>query len=122
MQSMKKVFSCCKCEADAFVLRDKDRQFYCNACADANIDDGEVVTTVVISSHALDSCSRAWTPATDAPLSSPCLVTDGERVEKARWMPRKREWVFSHAKLRLVPTHWMPLPYPPNEPVIMRHE
>lgn len=59
----------------------------------------------------------AWTPATDAPLSSPCLVTDGDRVEKARWMPRNREWVFPHAKLRLVPTHWMPLPDPPNSTI-----
>lgn len=55
-----------------------------------------------------------WRPANDAPMSSPCLVTDGERVEKARWMPRKRKWVFPHAKLRLVPTHWMPLPPPPG--------
>jgi hypothetical protein len=58
--------------------------------------------------------SASWIPFHDAPSISPCLVTDGINVEKARWKPRNKEWVFPHAKLRLAPTHWMPLPLPPN--------
>jgi hypothetical protein len=61
-------------------------------------------------------CSASWIPFHDAPSISPCLVTDGINVEKAKWKPRNKEWVFSHAKLRLAPTHWMPLPLPPNTP------
>jgi hypothetical protein len=57
--------------------------------------------------------TNAWIPLHDAPSISPCLVTDGINVEKARFKPRTREWIFSHAKLRLIPTHWMPLPLPP---------
>jgi hypothetical protein len=58
--------------------------------------------------------TNAWIPLHDAPSISPCLVTDGINVEKARFKPRTREWIFSHAKLRLMPTHWMALPLPPN--------
>ena len=54
--------------------------------------------------------AQQWRPLTDAPPSSPCLVTDGESVEKARWMPRLKKWRFPHAKLRIEPTHWQPLP------------
>ncbi len=68
----------------------------------------------------LTNCSASWIPFHDAPSISPCLVTDGIKVEKARWKPRSREWVFPHAKLRLTPTHWMPLPIPPNADVEAR--
>jgi hypothetical protein len=57
---------------------------------------------------------EGWKPIETAPSISPCLVTDGINVEKARWKPRNKEWVFPHAKLRLTPTHWMPLPPPPQ--------
>ena len=58
--------------------------------------------------------AQQWRPISDAPSSSPCLVTDGETVEKARWMPRLKQWRFPHAKLRIEPTYWQPLPPAPD--------
>ena len=58
--------------------------------------------------------AQRWRPLTDAPSSSPCLITDGESVEKARWMPRLKKWRFPHAKLRIEPTYWQPLPPAPD--------
>lgn len=40
---------------------------------------------------------------------------DGEtHAFQARYMPKKERWIFPSASMAFEPTHWKPMPEPPN--------
>jgi hypothetical protein len=65
-----------------------------------------------------------WQPIETAPkaIADPVLVANGQRVVRAFWFvqtPRASGWCIALADngpvwLRWQPTHWMPLPEPPE--------
>jgi hypothetical protein len=54
--------------------------------------------------------SGQWKRITGEPTCSPCLITDGIKVEKARWDKEKKMWVLPNPRTRITPTHYAAMP------------
>lgn len=81
-------------------------------------------TVAALRGHASDSGTVGWQPIATAPRDGPVLVWDYHGMVAAIYNPLDGKWWLDLPyrfeagipKLELEPTHWMPLPAPPEGP------
>ena len=56
-----------------------------------------------------------WQPIESAPKGETrIIVFDGKTVLMAKWSEKFKDWINLTGVWAIRPTHWMPLPEPPN--------
>lgn len=66
--------------------------------------------------EALDELLPRWIPVGERPPEDKeqCLVARGDDVAIAWWHSRPQEFIHEDIDIAWTPTHWMPLPEPPE--------
>ena len=68
-----------------------------------------------IQSAERDTANRIWEAISTAPRDGARIVVyDGKTVLMARWSEKFNDWINLSGVWAIQPTHWMPLPEPPN--------
>lgn len=109
---------CGSCGGHEFVVLER-----CNGCGEAEILEHLVGDPVAGEAPRPVSAPAGWQPIETAPKNAEMIVVAARAVESqslttmfAYWSQRLQWWfrLYAHEPTRIYPTHWMPLPDPPN--------